>query len=405
MGLSPEQEGMTAAALLVGFIVGNIGWGILSDKYGRRNSILISVAGVGLCNSAAAFGQLWWHVALLRVAVGFFLPASMVAGNSLVSELVPRTSRGSYLVFLHLSWQLGTLAMVYTSYYLHGEEEWRLLMLAMGAPAILIFMALYALGIPESPRWLLLMKRRAECVEVLERVARMNSASMPDAELMDIPPHPTVRPLNEIFSASLFARTTLPLWAIFFWLNYASYGLSMWLKSYLGRLGMSEIVRDVYIFFAIGKALGVAFCAFFIENLPRRHALAVAFTGAGVFTFAAVMSQGGEEVANSSLIEVTGNTWVLLFFSAAAFFEEAAWGVVYTYSVEVYPSSIRATGSGVAMAVGRMGGIIATSIGKTLMEEDPRLPFYLVALAFLLSAVAALVARVETQGIKLADLA
>ena len=46
------------------------------------------------------------------------------------------------------------------------EQEWRLLMLAMGAPAILIFMALYALGIPESPRWLLLMKRRAECVEV-----------------------------------------------------------------------------------------------------------------------------------------------------------------------------------------------------------------------------------------------
>ena len=46
-----------------------------SLQYGRRNSILISVAGVGLCNSAAAFGQLWWHVALLRVAVVTCFPS------------------------------------------------------------------------------------------------------------------------------------------------------------------------------------------------------------------------------------------------------------------------------------------------------------------------------------------
>lgn len=152
------------------------------------------------------------------------------------------------------------------------------------------------------------------------------------------------------------------------------------------------------------------------------------------------------------MIMVSGNTLVLFWFAAAAFFEEASWGAIYTYSVEVstrwhpskitneafgqvYPSSIRSTGSGAAMSFGRFGGIIATSIGKKLMEEvigfrvallcpihaydrqsrsakchmcafvfqDPRLPFYLVALAFLLSAVSAGIARVETRGAKLPD--
>lgn len=81
------QEGITAAALLAGFIFGNVIWGFVADKvavslqhqlltfsfsgvqYGRRPCIMMSVFGVGLFNSMAAFGQLWWHVAALRVVV------------------------------------------------------------------------------------------------------------------------------------------------------------------------------------------------------------------------------------------------------------------------------------------------------------------------------------------------
>jgi putative MFS transporter len=233
----------------------------------------------------------------------------------------------------------------------------------------------------------------------------MNNRSLPnDTQLMDIPPHPTVRPLKEIFNASLFARTTLPLWAMFFWLNYAAYGLSMWLKAYLGKLGMDEVVRDLYIWLSIGKILGLLVCASVIEHLPRRRTLGVAFFMSGVCTFAAVMVHGGEELVADYAIHISGSTLVLFLFSAAAFFEEAAWGTMYTYSVEVYPSSIRSTGSGAAMAFGRFGGIIATSIGKKLMQEDPRLPFYIVSLAFLLATVAVGVSRVETKGAKLADL-
>jgi len=153
MGLTAEQEGTVMAALLIGFIGGNVSWGYIADKYGRRPTILLAILGVGLFNSSAAFGQLWWHVAMLRAGTGFFIAGSMVGGNSLVSELVPRAQRGRSLVLLHIFWQMGTISMVFITYYLHGRKEWRYLMFATGTPSIFIVATMLALGLPESPRF------------------------------------------------------------------------------------------------------------------------------------------------------------------------------------------------------------------------------------------------------------
>jgi len=404
LGLTASEEGFVAAALLFGLILGNFGFGYVSDKVGRRRCILVGVVGVGLLTSLAAAGQSWWHVAVSRVGVGFFISGSMVPANSLVSELVPRASRGRWLAGLHVFWQFGTLAMVAITTELHGKREWRLLILATALPSIVVFGAMLLVGVPESPRYLLLMKRKKECMQVLNAMAYQNDRCLPDSELRDLPPHPTVQPLAALAEPEFFTRTTLPLWVMFFWLNWASYGNTMWLKAYFGALDMAHLQRPLYFSMAIGRVLGVSLCALVIEWVPRRTTLAAAFISSGVCTFAAVLAHGGEEVVDGLYIQISGNTLVLVLFSLAALFEEASWGAIYTYSVEVYPSSIRSTGSGIAMSVGRMGGIIATAIGKKLMQEDPRLPFYLTSLAFLLAAVAVGVCRAEPKGQKLADI-
>lgn len=410
MKLSAFEEGITSASILFGFIVGNVVWGYLSDKWGRRICIYYSVLGSGLSNCVGATAPTWQLVALMRVATGIFIPGSMIASNSLISESVPRGSRGSWLAFLHNFWQLGTFAMVSVTYELDDPEEWRNLMLATGMPAVLILAVLYACNIPESARWLLLQKRRAEAIAILERVATMNGTTaqleelQKESSLMDTPPHPTVSPLKEIFSVSNMARVTLPLWAMFFWLNYASYGLTMWLKAYFSKMGMNSVSRDLYLWMAGGKMLGCMCCTAFIDYFPRRWLLGVLFFCASTATFVAVQTHGGEDVVEGYYIDVTGDTVVLLLFTLEGFFEEAAWGTMYAYSVEVYPSSIRSTGSGVAMGFGRVGGIIATVIGRKIMQEDPRLPFYFVSFAFIMATVSAAFTRMETRGVKLSEL-
>jgi len=100
MELSAYEEGVTSASILFGFIVGNVAWGYLSDKWGRRVCIYYSVLGSGLSNCLGAMAPSWQLVALMRVATGCFIPGSMIASNSLISESVPRQTRGSWLAFL-----------------------------------------------------------------------------------------------------------------------------------------------------------------------------------------------------------------------------------------------------------------------------------------------------------------
>jgi len=300
--------------------------------------------------------------------------------------------------------------MVAITYEFGERDEWRMLVLVTSLPSFFILFFMYMTDIPESPRWLLFKKRRQETIDVLERVARLNgttdalTALNQESTLMDIPPHPPVNLLKSLFKPSLFARVTLPLWAIFFWLNYASYGLTMWLKAYFSKIGMNSVVRDLYGWMAVGKMLGCLFTTFFIESFPRRKMLSWLFVLAAAANFAAVTAHGGEDIVKGYYIDVTGDTIVLLLFAIEGFVEEAAWGVIYCYSVEVYPSSIRSTGSGVAMGFGRLGGIIASLIGRKVMEEDPRLPFYFVSIAFVIAAISVGIAGVETQGKKLAEL-
>lgn len=247
MGLEPLQEGIVAAAMLFGMILGNFCIGVLADLIGRKQCIVFSILGVGVTTGVAYFGVAWWHVFLARVGVGLCVSGSMVPSNSLMSEILPRDCRGRWLAGLHIFWQCGTVIMVAITTELSGRKEWRELMLASGAPSVIIFLLMLCIGVPESPRFLLLMKRREECLEVLEEMARLNGAALPrDTTLQDVPPHPKVQPLSHVVGPTLFARSTLPLWIMFFWLNYASYGNVMWIKAYFGRMEMDSVERDVF---------------------------------------------------------------------------------------------------------------------------------------------------------------
>jgi MFS family permease len=175
-------------------------------------------------------------------------------------------------------------------------------------------------------------------------------------------------------------------------------------QAYFSKIGMSSVADDLYMWGAFGKMGGCIFCTFFIEYFSRRRLLGSLWILASMATFAAVTQHGGEEIVHGYYIDFTKDMVVVALFVAEGFFEEASWGCIYCYSVEVYPSSMRSTGSGAAMGFGRLGGIIATLIGRKVMQEDPRLPFYFVSFAFIMAAISVSVSKVETQGTKLADL-
>merc|ERR1712110_829582 len=104
MSLDSTQEGVVAASILGGMIIGNLGMGMLSDQVGRKNIIMTTTIGVGLFTAIAFFAKEWWHIAALRVGVGICVSGSMVPSNSLVSEVLPKDARGRWLTSLHIFW-------------------------------------------------------------------------------------------------------------------------------------------------------------------------------------------------------------------------------------------------------------------------------------------------------------
>src|SRR5207302_4001697 len=99
--------------------------------------------------------------------------------------------------------------------------------------------------------------------------------------------------------------------------------------------------------------------AWLVERWGRKPTLVVYLLGTAVSAYMFGNVGAGTDTGNSGL--------VLLWLSLLSFFNLGAWGVVYTISPELYPTAVRATGAGVAAAVGRTGGIIGPFLTPVLV--------------------------------------
>jgi sugar porter (SP) family MFS transporter len=149
------------AGTMVGAIVG----GILSDRLGRRATLLwsgaIFIAGSILAPLSPTVGILIAARSLLGFAIGF----TSVTAPVYVSELSPPQSRGTLIGLYQFALTLGIVFANLIGYWFASEESWRL-MFAIGILPAAIFLAL-VFTVPESPRWLFIHKREQDAERVL----------------------------------------------------------------------------------------------------------------------------------------------------------------------------------------------------------------------------------------------
>ena len=135
------------------------------------------------------------------------------------------------------------------------------------------------------------------------------------------------------------------LWILWFGIVFTYYGIFLYVPSLLAARGLSEVRSNEFFFLStIAQIPGYFSAAWLVERWGRKPTLVTYLLG----------------TAASALLFGTAGTGIVAFIALAllSFFNLGAWGVVYTYSPELYPTAIRATGAGVAAAVGRIGGII-----------------------------------------------
>jgi putative MFS transporter len=368
-------------ANLFGMFLGAALSGVVADRFGRRAVFTWTLLAYSLLTGLSAFAWSAASLAAIRFLAGLGLGGELPVASTLVSEFAPAERRGRTVVLLESFWAYGTvIAALIGATVVPLHEGWRIALLIGTLPALYVFVIRRA--IPESPRWLLAQGRIAEARKVAERAGIV--AETPQAA-------PVRATLAELFSRSLAQRTVM-LWLLWIALVVSYYGIFTWLPSLLATKGFS--VREALALnfaIAIFQIPGYYAAAALVERLGRKPTL-VAFlicAAIGSFFFA-----GATLAAQPSVAAVIG------WGAVIAFFNLGAWGVTYTYTPELYPTAVRATGAGFAAGAGRLFGAFAPSLVPLLLVRfgSPYGVFVVFAAVMLAGALVVLVLGEETRG-------
>lgn len=375
--------GVLASATLVGSFIGSLILGRISDNHGRRVVFQFSVLWYSVFTALTATS---WNVEslfALRFLAGLGLGGMLVVDPAMLSEFLPPQSRGRFLVFLDFFWPIGFLLALGLSFYFLVilGNAWRLLFIAAAFPAFIAFV--FRLMVPESPYYLARKGRLKESSNVLTQVTgrRIRPA--------DIKPEAAGQrmPMSSLFRGKL-RRSSWVTIAVWIALNFSYYGLFLWLPTVLpANRGFDP--GNVYvnlIYSAIAQFPGYLTSMFLVEKWGRRSTLATFLILGGL----------------SGYIFATATTYAAfiagLFF--VSFFNLGAWGAVYPYTAELFPTQLRATGFGLAEGVGKITAILAPIAFGVLLGLSGNViaPLTSVAILMLAGGVIAVAVGKETKG-------
>lgn len=383
-GLAPGQMGLIGSIGLIGMALGAVISGTVADRIGRKKVFTITVL---LYSIASAFCALSWNyqsLLVFRFLVGFGLGGELPVAATLVSEYAPSRVRGRFIVLLESFWGLGWIAAACIAYFFIPVYGWRMAFLIGALPAL--YVCLIRLHMPESVRYLLTRGRVDEARQIvlsLEKQLHVPSALFTG----ETEPVPVVAKASfrELWKKPFMSRTIM-LWLVWFGINFSYYGIFMWLPSLVFQQGFTVVKTFEYVLIMTLAQLPGYYCAaWLVDKIGRKYTLSafLLFSGVASYFF-------GHASTAATL---------MMWGSVMSFFNLGAWGVLYTYTPEQYPTAIRALGSGWAAGFGRFGGMAAPMMVGALLARSFGFVsvFYMFALVFAAVAVIVLSLGVESK--------
>jgi putative MFS transporter len=398
--LSSAMAGLVASASFFGMVLGAAVAGLLADRFGRRpvfqwSMVLWGVASY-LCSTAHSVDALIFYRVLLGIGMGMEFPIA----QTLLSEFVPAASRGRLVALMDGFWPLGFITAGIVSYFVLPQFGWRTVFALLAIPAV--FVLIVRRVVPESPRWLEHHGKPAEADAVLvgieAKVMKANGLTSLPAPSMLAEPVPAAKQgaFREIWSAA-YRQRTIMVWLLWFFALLGFYGLTSWLGALMQQAGFAVTKSVLYtMLISLGGIPGFLCAAWLVERWGRKPTCIVSLVGGGVMAF--LYGQTALHADSVSLLICAG----LLM----QFFLFGMWAVLYTYTPELYGTGARATGSGFASAIGRVGSLIGPyAVGVVLPVFGQGGVFTLGALSFAVAALAVWVMGIETKGLALESLA
>lgn len=383
-GLAPGQMGLIGSIGLIGMALGAVVSGTIADRIGRKKVFTITVL---LYSIASAFCALSWNyqsLLVFRFLVGFGLGGELPVAATLVSEYAPSRVRGRFIVLLESFWGLGWIAAACIAYFFIPLYGWRMAFLIGALPALYVY--LIRMHMPESVRYLLAHGRVGEARQIVVSLERqLHVPVAPFVSEKETVPVVAKASFRELWKKP-FASRTIMLWLVWFGINFSYYGIFMWLPSLVFQQGFTVVKTFEYVLIMTLAQLPGYYCAaWLVDKIGRKYTLSafLLFSGVASYFF-------GHASTAAAL---------MMWGSVMSFFNLGAWGVLYTYTPEQYPTAIRALGSGWAAGFGRFGGMAAPMMVGALLARSFGFAsvFYMFALVFAAVAVIVMSLGVESK--------
>ena len=366
--LSPIETGWAISSALVGCLIGALFSNYLSDKFGRKITMLLTAVLFILNSIGTALPDSFSMFILFRIIGGIGVGIASMVVPMYIAEIAPPKQRGALVGNYQLAIVIGIVVVYFVNYFiaLQGDANWNLNMgwrWMFGSEIIpsLLFLVFIFL-IPESPRWLIQKGQMGKAIDVLKK---LNS----DEELQLVK--------DEIYNSS--NQNDKQSWS---GLKIPSYKKALWVGIGLSILQQLTGINAILyyapeIFKSLGSStdvslletstLGVVNLIFtllsinWVDKMGRKPLLYIGSIGMSVALFA---------VGMFIYFNAMGN-WVLPFLLLFMASFSISWGpIVWVLLSEIFPTKIRSLALAISVFIQWVANFAVTQVFPSLVEND-----------------------------------
>ena len=348
-GMTPVWIGLEAASALLGILIAAPIGGMLADKYGRKPLFFWDMILFVVASAAQFFVETPLELFLVRLAMGFAVGMEYAVGWTMLAEFAPARLRGRLLGLTLIAWYAGFLIAYVIGHYLNeAGVDWRIILGSSTPLAVLLFLG--RLGLPESPRWLWSKGRQDNAREIVTTYL--------DTDYMtDLAKEKSGGPagsLKMLFSPQVW-RSTVFMSGFWFCAVAPYFAIATFANNLLAGFGLTGLLGGISL--AVLALAGAIFTFLVVDKLKRRTlTVPTQWIAAVVLLIIGLWSDAPPMI-------------MLTLFLIFAFVNTIYNVMTAVYPSEVFPTEVRALGTGFSAAFSRLGAGLGTFLIPISLEK------------------------------------
>ena len=381
--LTAVQAGLLASTAFFGMMFGAMCFGTLSDKIGRKKTIMICVGIFSGFTFCGAFANTPVEFGILRFLAGLGIGGVMPNVVALMTEYAPKRIRSTLVALMFSGYAIGGMASALLGAWLVPVYGWKIMFYIAIIPCLAL--PLIWKFLPESLMYLTSKQQTENTRNIVSKIAPEQVLTSDTEFVLNEVAEDDKAPLKALFQQGR-SFSTFMFWIAFFMCLLMVYALGSWLPKLMIQAGYSLGASMIFLFaLNIGGMIGAIGGGALADRFHIKKVLSIMFMCGALALI--LLGFNSPQIVLYSLIAVAG---------AATIGSQI---LLYTFVAQYYPTTVRSTGMGWASGVGRIGAIVGPVLTGALltMNLPHQMNFLVIAVPGVIAALAIFLVNLQAS--------